>query len=142
MSETPPNSDRTGPAEAPDAAMRAACFAAAPDAIIVADANGRLVDANAAAEALLGYSHAELCAMLIVDLLPTPDSVRAKDGRLIACEPRSAELSSGGVMTTLRAQRAPAQPTTSAERLVGDGRWNNILESAFDAIVTVDEDHR
>lgn len=42
----------------------------AVDAILLADAQGNLLDANRRAEELLGYSHAELCRMHARDLHP------------------------------------------------------------------------
>ena len=51
-------------------------FAANPDALIVADARGRIVLANPAASSLLGYSIAELVG-LSVDVL-VPDAIRPR----------------------------------------------------------------
>jgi protein-histidine pros-kinase len=49
--------------------MRSA-LAAAPDAMLIADATGRIVFANRQMSALFGYSAQELGALLVEDLLP------------------------------------------------------------------------
>lgn len=46
-----------------------ALFAAVSDAILVADADGRYIDANPAAEHLLGYSRDELLQMRVADVV-------------------------------------------------------------------------
>jgi PAS domain S-box-containing protein len=51
-------------------------FAAFPDAMLLADADGRIVLSNPAAEALLGYSADEFATLRVEDLVP--DSVRAR----------------------------------------------------------------
>jgi PAS domain S-box-containing protein len=54
-----------------------ALFEGVPDAIMVVDAEGRYIDANAAACAMLGYALDELLTMRIGDLAPDPDAARA-----------------------------------------------------------------
>ena len=46
-----------------------ALFAHAPDPILMADAEGRYVDANPAASALLGYARGELLALRVADVV-------------------------------------------------------------------------
>jgi PAS domain S-box-containing protein len=67
--------DRLPPGVQPEDVFRG-IFAASPDALVVADAAGRIVMANAAAATLLGYTIEELVA-LPVDAL-VPDAIRPR----------------------------------------------------------------
>src|SRR5215207_4071656 len=49
-------------------ALYRAVFTSVPDAILVADAESRYLDANPAATALLGYTHAELLQLRVADV--------------------------------------------------------------------------
>ena len=59
----------------------AALVAALPDAVLVADAHGRCLDANPAATALLGYRLDELRCLQASDLIAAPLEWRAAAGR-------------------------------------------------------------
>jgi PAS domain S-box-containing protein len=61
---------------APDEGVFRALFDASPDALIVADADGRLVLANAVAAQLLGYTLEQLLAMNVDALVP--DAIRPR----------------------------------------------------------------
>ena len=50
-------------------------FEGVPDAILVVDARGRFIEANAAACQMLGYDLTELLTMDLSDLAPSPDAV-------------------------------------------------------------------
>jgi PAS domain S-box-containing protein len=56
-------------------------FMAGADGIVVHDAQGRNIDANAQACEMLGYSHSELLAMRVSDLIPKED-LKQKPPRL------------------------------------------------------------
>ncbi|MGZ6143747.1 MAG: PAS domain S-box protein, partial [Myxococcales bacterium] len=75
MSLRPPGLPATPSAEAVDAVYRT-LFIAYPDALVVADAAGRVVLANPSAAALLGYPVDELVGMEIDALVP--DAVRSR----------------------------------------------------------------
>jgi PAS domain S-box-containing protein len=60
----------------PDSLLYRTLFAAYPDALIVVDAQGRIVAANPAASALLGYTGEEFAALGVEDLVP--DAIRPR----------------------------------------------------------------
>jgi PAS domain S-box-containing protein len=67
-------------------------FEEAPDAILVATTDGRYLDANPAAEKLLGYSREEPLTLRIHDLIFLEDIDRMEQGRqerLAACPGRN-----------------------------------------------------
>ncbi len=73
-SEGEPVSPSTTPRQDPATPLAAqvpyeAIFAAVSDAILVADADGRYIDANPAAELLLGYTRDELLRMRVADVV-------------------------------------------------------------------------
>ncbi len=70
-------------AHAAEARYRA-LFEQAPDAVLVSTADGRYVEANPAATALLGYSREEILSMRAGDFSPSPDETREGFGRLSA----------------------------------------------------------
>ena len=74
----------TAPAALAAPALYRAIFAQSPDAIVVAGFDGRLVEANAAALALLGYTAEELPRLWIQDILrPSPEWSIAEALRLL-----------------------------------------------------------
>jgi PAS domain S-box-containing protein len=107
-------------AHAAEARFRA-LFEQAPDAVLVSSADGRYVEANPAATALLGYSPEEILRMRVGDFSPNPDEtregfsklrqsgswrgevqVRRKDGALVPVEAwtTSVELPTGPVFVS------------------------------------------
>jgi PAS domain S-box-containing protein len=56
-------------------------FEGVPDAILVVDAEGRFIEANAAACRMLGYDLDALLTMGLVDLFSSPDAAEAQIGR-------------------------------------------------------------
>ncbi|GIW04127.1 MAG: hypothetical protein KatS3mg059_0747 [Thermomicrobiales bacterium] len=107
-------------AHAAEARYRA-LFEQAPDAVLVSRADGRYVEANPAAAALLGYSREEILRMRIGDFSPHPDEthegfvrmqetgswrgevqIRRKDGTLVPVEAWTTrvELPTGPVFLT------------------------------------------
>ena len=59
-----------------------ALFEGVPDAILVIDAEGRYIEANAAVCEMLGYALDEILAMRIGDLAPEPETARVHFARL------------------------------------------------------------
>ena len=53
-------------------------FEGVPDAILVVDAGGRFIEANAAACRMLGYDLDALLTMGLVDLFSSPDAAEAQ----------------------------------------------------------------
>ena len=91
-------------AEAPDVnGVFRSLFAAYPDALIVADAAGRIVLANPSAGALLGYSVEEFAGMAIDDLVP--DSIRPRHAAYRAAFGREPRARPMGRQTELVARR-------------------------------------
>ena len=113
-------------------------LSALPDAMLVADADSRYVDANPAAEALLGYTRAEMQQLRVSDVVVASTAwtdaeydrmkeagiwrgvvtLRRKDGTLLEAEAHAGPIPTpegvlyGSVLRTLPATR------TAAERLV------------------------
>lgn len=99
-----------------DAAYRA-IFDGASDAIFVSDSEGRFLDANPAACALLGYSRQELSALRIEDVVAPGDLERAPL--------RHAEVAAGASLRTRRrlVTKAGGVVTTEiATSNIGEGR--------------------
>lgn len=64
-------------------------FDAAVDPMLLADEDGRIVLANSAAEGLFGYTGAELCGLVVEDLIPLPLRPRHRHKRTeYAAHPR------------------------------------------------------
>ena len=75
--------------------MRSA-LAAAPDAMLIADATGRIVFANRQMSALFGYSAQELGALLVEDLLPERlQALHRAHRRSFTREPRTRQMGIG-----------------------------------------------
>jgi PAS domain S-box-containing protein len=61
-------------------------FEGVPDAILVIDAEGRFIEANAASCRMLGYDLNALLTMRLGDILPSPDAAEAQVARFGAAE--------------------------------------------------------
>ena len=136
---------------------------AAADAMFIADADGRIVQANAAAAALFGYPRPELLTLAVESLVPPrfhaahvaqrrryaahPDS-RAmgaglqlyglrKDGSEFAADVSLSALEDGHVLATVhditRRKQAEEALAEQSTRLAA------IVATAVDAIITIDE---
>lgn len=147
--------DRVSTAEA----LYHGIFAAAADAILLADEQQRYVDANPAAEDLLGYSRDEILARRIEDIVAAgPDwtatefqrfvetgrwqgelELRRKDGARIQVEARASriELPGGQVfLSILRDIRERRENEAERERLLRER--SALLESTGEGIYGID----
>ncbi|MES1187830.1 MAG: PAS domain S-box protein [Myxococcales bacterium] len=91
----------------------------APDAVFVADLNGRYIEVNSAACRMLGYSREQLLGKTITDLIPPEDLPRLAETRNRLLQPGVAEVTG---WTLLRADGAPLPVEVSA-MIHPDGRW-------------------
>jgi len=136
---------------------------AAADAMFIADADGRIVQANAAAAALFGYARPELLTLTVESLIPPrfhaahaaqrrryaahPDS-RAmgaglplyglrKDGSEFAADVSLSALGGGQVLATVHdiTRRKQAEDALAEQ----SARLAAIVATAVDAIITIDE---
>ena len=92
----------------------------APDAVFVADLDGRYTDVNGAACRLLGYTREELVGKSILDILPKEQAARLDESKefLLAARERVAVAE----WTLLRKDGARIPVEVSA-KIHGDGRW-------------------
>jgi len=136
----------------------------APDAIFVADREGRFIEVNPAACALLGYTREELLAMRIVDVLSPEYSERfaevrehllqgetirgeqlmlRKDGSLVPIE-RNARITSDGrlqaIVRDITARKQLEEELHRAERAsaAAETRFRAVIEQGPDALLEVD----
>jgi PAS domain S-box-containing protein len=101
-----------------------ALFDLAPDAIVICDARGRVVQSNAAAEALLGYAASELACLGIEDLVPSEHRARHVEQRSAFAEGARSRLM-GGARRRLNALRkdgstVPVEITLSRVEVGGE----------------------
>src|SRR5581483_6259984 len=151
----PPLLDRTD-------ALLSDLFDGLDEAVLVAGRDGRLIDANAAACALLGYSREELLHLRRGDvavgeqawreteygrfvergLWRGPVQVRRKDGAVLDVEVRAQqlELAAGAVQVVLL--RPPRAGRRSTETETDAQRFASILESTNEGIYGVDLEGR
>jgi PAS domain S-box-containing protein len=91
----------------------------APDAVFVADLNGRYIEVNSAACRMLGYTREQLLGKTIMDLIPSEDLPRLAQTRSRLLQPGEAEVTA---WTLIRADGAPLPVEVSA-MIHPDGRW-------------------
>jgi PAS domain S-box-containing protein len=140
----------------------------AADAIFVADLEGRYIEVNPAACALLGYEREELLGKRIVDLIP-PDDVsrleavrtellqgqtqrgewrlRRKDGLLVPVELSARILSDGrwqAMVRDITARKQLEADLRRAERAsaAAEARFRAVIEQAPDALISIDANGR
>ncbi len=96
---------------------------ALPDAILVADAGGRIVFANARAEELLGFTHEELLALTVEELLPERLRARhARHRRQFAAAPRPRPMGAAHELVALRADGSELEVDISLGPVSLDGQ--------------------
>lgn len=140
----------------------------AADAVFVADLEGRYIEVNPAACALLGFTRAELLRMRIVDVIPAEDAhrlevvrnellqggthrgewrLRRKDGLIVPVE-LSARMTSDGrwqiVGRDIIAHKQLEADLRTAERAsaAAEARFRALIEQAPDSIITLDAQGR
>ena len=93
-------------------------FALASDAILIADLEGRLTDANESASRMLGYSRAELITLSLFDLIDKSDMERLQQTK---------ETLRGGAAHLaewkLRRKDGAYVPVEVSSKILPDGRW-------------------
>ena len=96
----------------------------APDAVFVADVDGRFTDVNLGACRMLGYPREALVGMTIADIIPEGDVPRlaAARERLLGAG-GSAEVSEW----TLRRADGSVVPVEISTKIYADGRWQAIV---------------
>jgi PAS domain S-box-containing protein len=145
-----------GPIHAAPSSLSAQLLDQLADAVLVADADGRYVEANLAAATLLGYTRTELLSMSIADVTAHPREwseaeferlsrdgywrgmvdLRRKDGSLVHVEARASTLETPegrwGVAVLRESDREARVGSSVAER-----RLAAIVQSSDDAIFSV-----
>lgn len=91
----------------------------APDAVFVADLDGRYTDVNSAACSMLGYTRNELIGKTIMSLLPAEEVARLAETRQQLLKPGEVQVSE---WTLLRADGVRLPVEVSA-KIHADGRW-------------------
>lgn len=91
----------------------------APDAVFVADLNGRYTEVNSAACRLLGYTREQLLGKTIMDLITADELPRLAATRAKLLRPGAADVSG---WTLLRADGAKL-PVEISAMIHADGRW-------------------
>jgi PAS domain S-box-containing protein len=148
---------RTDPLASLSAAHCRDLLAHAPDAILIADGDGHLVDANVAALALLGYTHAELLRLAVGDVAALgPEwaaqeyavflaeghwegevTLRTRTGALLPVESRAVVLTGGDSPLGV----AFLRDLTERKRHVTDqARLAALVQASADAIIGVSLD--
>ncbi len=136
----------------------------AADAIFVADREGRFIEVNPAACALLGYTRDELLAMRIVDVLPPEyaahfprireqllqgETIRGeqlmlrKDGSLVPVERNARIISDGRLQAMVRDVTTRKQLEAELRRAerasaAAESRFRALVEQAPDALISID----
>lgn len=105
-------------------ALHRALFKASPDAILVVDGEGRVVLANPACEALLGYPIATLVGMSVDALIPRRFPAHARHRADFAANPKSRPMGRGLGLLALRADGVEFPVDISlAPVTLGEGKW-------------------
>ena len=147
-----------------DEPTRAEAFNSLPDAVLVADASGRYVDANRAARELLGYSREQLLAMNVTDLVARDGEwaeaefdrlmrggywrgvvpLRRADGSTIDVESTASLAAVGETCRYLAVLRRTRHAPHSVDDVLAstESRLAAVIDSAADAIISTDEQRR
>jgi PAS domain S-box-containing protein len=140
--------------------LRELLFDRFADAVLVADATGRYVDANAAATRLLGYTREELLEHRIFDLLTSSErgqaeferftgegswrghvEMRRKDGSTVLVEARATLLESPDGSWGVSILRESGEPLVAA-LAASEAQFEAIVQSSDDAVFSGDVDGR
>jgi PAS domain S-box-containing protein len=100
----------------------------APDAVFVADLEGRYTDVNSAACRMLGYTRHELIGRTIMSLLPADDLARLAASRTQLLKPGEVQVSE---WTLIRADGVRLPVEVSA-KIHPDGRWQAFARDISD----------
>ncbi len=130
------------------------------DAVLVADADGRYVEANLAAAALLGFSRAEILERSIPDLVVGSEraeadfarfsaegywrgqvELRRKDGSTVVVEARATMLETADGTLAVSIVRESADPLEAA-LAASEAQFRAIVRSSNDAIFSEDPEGR
>lgn len=147
------------PVRAAPSSLNAELLDQLADAVLVADADGRYVEANLAAATLVGYTRAEILSMSVTELVAGPRErseaefarfsqtgywrglvdLRRKDGSVVAVEARASVLETAegrwGISVLRETNEEVQVPIRAAER-----RLAAIVQSSDDAIFSVSPD--
>jgi PAS domain S-box-containing protein len=136
-------------------------FESAPDAIFIADPDGRFTDANPAACRMLGYTREEIVGRSIVDFVSQDDlarqaalkrhilaggvevsewRLRRKDGTYVSVE-LSANALPNGFMQGIARELTERHEAEAALRL-SEAKFSGIVSISADAIISIDENLR
>jgi PAS domain S-box-containing protein len=95
----------------------------APDAVFLADLEGRYTEVNQAACRMLGYDHDELVGKTMLDLIPAEDAPRLAATRITLLVP-------GQVSTSewkLRRKDGTFVPVEVSANILSNGRWQSFV---------------
>jgi PAS domain S-box-containing protein len=143
--------------------LRRLTFDAAPDGILVADDDGRYLDANPAATRMLGYTRAELLGMSVSDVVVADRGwtdttwsafrmsgdwrgeldLRCKDGTLLTVESHAARIEAGGrgahVAVLRDVSARVSDQRAQADLLASERSARRAAEQAWERLALVSE---